>query len=302
MSAVEVDGVWKYYGDFPALRNISFQVAEGDCVALLGRNGAARPRCFVFSRGFPVRRRAGFWLRARMPAHTKSAGASASSGTALPYTTSCRRSRTCSCSRISTASPIRAEPPCTGSNERDSSVSATAWCGEFSAVCARGSPSPARFCTNPSVLLLDEPFTALDDRAIAVLQDLLRTARAEGRTIIMSTHQLREALELATNCVLIVRGSGELQRPANGGHARRSRLAVPELRRGVMRLFFRQTLTIALKDLRLRDPHQEALNASVSVLASSSCCCSVSRSNPRPKKTRLIAGGLLGWCSHSPAR
>lgn len=63
------------------------------------------------------------------------------------------------------------------------------------------------FLHSPSVLLLDEPFTALDDRAIAVLQDLLRSARAEGRTIIMSTHQLREALELATNCVLIVRGS-----------------------------------------------------------------------------------------------
>ena len=42
MSAVEVDGIWKYYGDFPALRNISFRVAEGDCVALLGRNGACK--------------------------------------------------------------------------------------------------------------------------------------------------------------------------------------------------------------------------------------------------------------------
>jgi ABC-type multidrug transport system ATPase subunit len=62
------------------------------------------------------------------------------------------------------------------------------------------------FLHNPSLLLLDEPFTALDDRAIKVLQDLLKAHLAEGRTIIMSTHQLREALELATDVALINRG------------------------------------------------------------------------------------------------
>jgi heme exporter protein A len=62
------------------------------------------------------------------------------------------------------------------------------------------------FLHGPSVLLLDEPFTALDDRAVAVLQTVLRNALAEGRTVIMSTHQLREALELATHVALINRG------------------------------------------------------------------------------------------------
>jgi ABC-type multidrug transport system ATPase subunit len=62
------------------------------------------------------------------------------------------------------------------------------------------------FLHAPSLLLLDEPFTALDDRAIAVLQGLLAKARAAGSTIVMSTHQLREALELATDVALLVRG------------------------------------------------------------------------------------------------
>jgi ABC-type multidrug transport system ATPase subunit len=62
------------------------------------------------------------------------------------------------------------------------------------------------FLHEPSVLLLDEPFTALDDRAIAVLQTLLRQALAEGKTIILSTHQLREALELASHVALLNRG------------------------------------------------------------------------------------------------
>jgi heme ABC exporter ATP-binding subunit CcmA len=62
------------------------------------------------------------------------------------------------------------------------------------------------FLHDPEILLLDEPFTALDDKAIAVLQNVLRTGLQEGRTVVMSTHQLREALELATHVVLINRG------------------------------------------------------------------------------------------------
>jgi len=63
------------------------------------------------------------------------------------------------------------------------------------------------FLHEPRVLLLDEPFTALDDRAIAVLQTVLREALAAGKTIVMSTHQLREALELATHVALLNRGT-----------------------------------------------------------------------------------------------
>jgi heme exporter protein A len=62
------------------------------------------------------------------------------------------------------------------------------------------------FLHDPDVLLLDEPFTALDDRAIAVLQALLREALSKGKTVVMSTHQLREALELATHVGLVNRG------------------------------------------------------------------------------------------------
>jgi ABC-type multidrug transport system ATPase subunit len=62
------------------------------------------------------------------------------------------------------------------------------------------------FLHAPRLMLLDEPFTALDDRAIALLQGLLRDSLAKGATVVMSTHQLREALELATEVVLINRG------------------------------------------------------------------------------------------------
>jgi heme exporter protein A len=62
------------------------------------------------------------------------------------------------------------------------------------------------FIHDPEVLLFDEPFTSLDDRAIAVLQSLIAEAQARGATIVMSTHQLREAIELATHIALIKKG------------------------------------------------------------------------------------------------
>jgi len=42
MSAISVEGVWKFYGDYAALKDIRFDVKPGQCVALLGRNGAGK--------------------------------------------------------------------------------------------------------------------------------------------------------------------------------------------------------------------------------------------------------------------
>lgn len=59
---------------------------------------------------------------------------------------------------------------------------------------------------NPAVLLFDEPYTGLDQDAAAMLDDLLRGAHAEGRTVIMSTHQLERASQLAQRVVILSRG------------------------------------------------------------------------------------------------
>jgi ABC-type multidrug transport system ATPase subunit len=41
-AAVECAGVWKFYGDYPALSDVSLQIAPGTCLALIGRNGAGK--------------------------------------------------------------------------------------------------------------------------------------------------------------------------------------------------------------------------------------------------------------------
>lgn len=61
----------------------------------------------------------------------------------------------------------------------------------------------AAVLSEPSLLLLDEPTVGLDPLAAADTRRLLRSAM-EGRTVLMSTHNLAEAEELC-NTVIIVR-------------------------------------------------------------------------------------------------
>jgi ABC-type multidrug transport system ATPase subunit len=42
VKTVEIRKVWKYFGDYPALRDIVLDVGRGTCLALLGRNGAGK--------------------------------------------------------------------------------------------------------------------------------------------------------------------------------------------------------------------------------------------------------------------
>ena len=52
MNAVGVDGVWKFYGDYPALRNVSLAAEPGACLALIGRNGAGKTTLLRTIAGF----------------------------------------------------------------------------------------------------------------------------------------------------------------------------------------------------------------------------------------------------------
>src|SRR5206468_11249701 len=50
--AVATEDVWKFYGDYPALREIKLAVEPGSCVALLGRNGAGKTTLLRIIAGF----------------------------------------------------------------------------------------------------------------------------------------------------------------------------------------------------------------------------------------------------------
>ena len=59
---------------------------------------------------------------------------------------------------------------------------------------------------DPEVMLFDEPYTGLDQDASAMLDDVLRNVAARGRTVVMTSHDLARAEDLASRFDILSRG------------------------------------------------------------------------------------------------
>jgi ABC-2 type transport system ATP-binding protein len=85
-------------------------------------------------------------------------------------------------------------------------VDSDAWLAEFSKGMRQRLALVRALMHSPKVLLLDEPTSALDPESARVVRDLLRSMRAAGCTILVCTHNLSEAEELADRIAIIRRG------------------------------------------------------------------------------------------------
>ena len=65
----------------------------------------------------------------------------------------------------------------------------------------------------PELIIIDEPFTALDPVNSQMVKDLMHELRAGGSTILMSTHQMHQVEELCDRIVLIDDGRDVLYGP-----------------------------------------------------------------------------------------
>ena len=196
MFAVEADRVWKYFGDYPALRGAGLEVAKGSCLALLGRNGAGKTTML------------------RILAHLSrpSKGEVRIEGTLgyLGHGIGVYDDLSAYENLMLFGQLQGLKNPAQAANEALERVGLArvkdGMAREFSRGMRQRLAVARAFLHNPDILLLDEPFTSLDDKAVAVLQTLLHEAIAMGATVIMSTHQIREAMELATHVALLERG------------------------------------------------------------------------------------------------
>ena len=206
MNALEIDGIWKYYGDFPALRDVGLHIPSGSTVALIGRNGAGKTTLLRIIAGLSHPTKGSVRIlgqNVREDGSRRRIGV-LGHGISLYDELSATENLVLFGRLYGLDDPLKKAHSWlerTGLERvRDGLVR------EFSRGMRQRLAVARAFLHEPELLLFDEPFTALDDRAIAVLQALLMEAHAQGRTIVMSTHQLKEALELATHVALIRRG------------------------------------------------------------------------------------------------
>jgi heme ABC exporter ATP-binding subunit CcmA len=204
MNAVCISGVWKYFGDYPALRDITLDIHAGSCLALLGRNGAGKTTLLRILAGLSNPSQGSVSLLGKPGRHADSRAKIGLIGHGIAiYDELSALENLRLFARIYSIPATAADKWLEATSllhVKDSLVR------EFSRGMRQRLAIARAFLHDPALLLLDEPFTSLDDKAIRLLQSLLKQALDRGATVVMSTHQLREAMELSTGVALLVRG------------------------------------------------------------------------------------------------
>jgi heme exporter protein A len=59
---------------------------------------------------------------------------------------------------------------------------------------------------DPTIMLLDEPYTGLDLQAADMLREVLQELAASNRTVILTTHNLEQGLEMCDRAAILNRG------------------------------------------------------------------------------------------------
>ena len=64
----------------------------------------------------------------------------------------------------------------------------------------------------PDVVLLDEPFSALDSQTrLAIADEVVDVLRAEGKTVILVTHDIGEAIAMTDRVIVLSRRPGRIR-------------------------------------------------------------------------------------------
>ena len=203
--AIAARRVSKFFGDFPAIRSVDLSASAGEVLALLGRNGAGKTTLLRMLAGLT----------------RPSSGEIRVAGAADPQEVA-RRIGVLGhgvwlYEDLTAAENLRFFGALYQVAELEARISfwleqtglarfEKARLSEFSRGMRQRLAVARAFLHDPDVLLLDEPWTALDDRAVRFLSDQIADARRRGRTVVVCSHQLREALETADRIAVLDRG------------------------------------------------------------------------------------------------
>jgi ABC-2 type transport system ATP-binding protein len=237
-TAITVAGLYRRFGQVAAVDGLSFRLARGSLLALLGPNGAGKTTTVEICEGFTkadagqVRVlgldpwRQGGALRPRIGVMLQAGGAHASAraGEMLGLMARC------------SANPL---DPGWLLDVLGLSSSARTPIRRLSGGQVQRLGLAMALVGRPEMLFLDEPTAGMDPQARHVVWDLLRAARSDGVSILLTTHLLDEAELLADRIVIIDKGrsvaDGTLEELTGGSSSQLRFRATPGLDIGLLR-------------------------------------------------------------------
>ena len=204
--AIRARRVSKFFGDYPALREVDLDVLPGHVLALLGRNGAGKTTMLRILAGLsaPTEGEVSF------PATESKARESRDRVGVIGHGTWIY-------DELTAGENLRFFCRLYGVPDQEQVVGmwlervglerfGHARAAEFSRGMRQRLTIARAFLHEPDILLLDEPWTALDDRASKLLSSLVAQSRETGRAVVICSHQLREAFDVADEVALLHRG------------------------------------------------------------------------------------------------
>ena len=204
-AAIEVKGLRKSYGDFEAVRGIDFEVCRGEVFGLLGPNGAGKTTTVEILEGYRERS-AGEVSVLGLDPGKRSRTFRAQVGIVLQSTGIYRHIR------------VREAVAHFGSlyphhRDVDEVIALTGLHGKENALARTLSGGQLRrldlalaLIGDPELIFLDEPTTGFDPAARRAAWDTIRSLKALGKTVLLTTHYLDEAQELADRVAIIKEG------------------------------------------------------------------------------------------------
>ena len=206
---IEAEGLTKYFGDFAAIKDVSFKVSQGEVVAFLGPNGAGKSTTMKLLTGY-LAPSAG---SARIAGHEMSSDRLAGS-TRLGYLPE-NGPLYPDMSPRSLLEFFAEARGLNGARKRERIEAVVELCALGSVIgkpiskLSRGYRQRVGMAQvllhEPDVLILDEPTAGLDPNQIHEVRETIRKI-GETKTILLSTHILQEVSAMAGRVLFINEG------------------------------------------------------------------------------------------------
>lgn len=206
---IEVKNVTKQYGDFYAVRNINFEVKEGEIVGFLGRNGAGKSTTMNMITGFiePTSGQiiVGGYDVDKKPKKVKAQIGYMPEGTPLYSDLTVKEfveymADLKMIPRKERKEAVQKAIQSTGLEKVQNNLTKILSRGYKQRVSMAGA-----IVGDPKILILDEPTVGLDPKQVIEIRELIKSFR-KNHTVILSSHILSEISQICERVVIIDKG------------------------------------------------------------------------------------------------